>query len=214
MTTPVELVITGRNESEAALNGAANGISRIGQIAAGILTSQVFTKIAQGVVNFGKDIIDKATESQDVLAQLNSVLQSTGGVAGVTADMVNEYAEAILKTTRFDDEAATSASTLLLQFTKIGKDVFPQALKAATDLATRMKTDLPSAAMLVGKALGNPEEGIGRLNMAYKLFDKEQLKFVEDMAKSGDIAGAQTMILDALNKAVGGAAVAAGRRLG
>lgn len=211
MTTPVQLVIEGQDNSGGAFSSAQSNLSKIGQIAAGILTSQVFTKLAQGVVNFGKDIINTAMESQDVLAQLNSVLESTGGVAGVTADMVNEYAQAIQKTTRFDDEAATSASTLLLQFTKIGKDVFPQALQAATDLATRMKTDLPSAAMLVGKALGNPEEGIGRLNMAYKLFDKEQLKFVEDMAKSGDIAGAQTLILDALNKAVGGAAVAAGQ---
>lgn len=206
MTTPVELVIEGRDESQGAFASAAGGLSKIGQIAAGILTSQIFTKLAQGVKDFAVSIVSEAREAALVQADLNAVLQSTGGIAGVTAEQINAYADKMQYLSKFTDEEIIKGQTMLLQFTNIGSDVFPQASQAALDLATRAGIDLPAAFSLVGKALANPEEGIGRLNTQYKLFDDEQLKSIERMARWGDVAGAQKMILDELSKKVGGAA--------
>ena len=58
--------------------------------------------------------------------QLNAVLKSTAGVAGVTAQAADDLAKSLEGVTNFDDEAVLSAENLLLTFTKIGKDIFPQ----------------------------------------------------------------------------------------
>src|SRR3990172_2956495 len=102
---------------------------------------------------------------------------------------------------------------MLLRFDHIGKDIFPQALTAAADLATAMGTDLPSSAQALGRALDNPAEGIGRLNTQLKLFSKEEMTAIQKMAELGDVAGAQQMILDRLNEKVGGLAESMGTTL-
>src|SRR5581483_9964490 len=164
----------------------------------------------RAISEFLSDMVKKGEEAQLAQAQLVSVIKSTGGAAGISAEQVNQMAEKMMLLTKFDDEAYVSASTMILQFTKIGKEVFPQAIQASADLATRLGIDLPSAAQMIGKALGDPEQGIGRLNMAFRLFNDEQMKTVENLAKTGHVAEAQQMILDALSKSIGGAAEAAG----
>lgn len=209
----VELVINGTDNSGGAIQSASSGIGGIGQIAAGILASGVFQKIAGAVVDFGKDVVEKSIEAQNIQAAFAAQLKATGHEADGTAELVDKYAQQILKTTKYDDDAAKAASTVLLGFQRIGQDVLPGAIQSSADLAAKLGIDLPAAAAMVGKALGGDlaEGGIGKLNTAFKLFDKEQLKAVEDMAAAGDQAGAQKMILDALNKTVGGQAVAAGK---
>lgn len=209
----IELVIDGRDNSGGALKSAGGGIASIGNIAAGILASGIFTKLASSVVDFGKDVIEKSIGAQNIQAAFEAQLKATGRQADGTAEMVEKYAQQILKTTKYDDEAAKSAATVFLGFQRIGKDVLPQAIQASADLAAKLGIDMPAAAAMVAKALGGDlaEGGIGKLNTAFKLFDKEQLKVVEDMAAAGDQAGAQKLILDALNKTVGGQAVAAGK---
>lgn len=210
---PIEVVIVGRDESGGALQSAQSGIGGIGQIAAGILASGIFQKIAGAVVDFGKDVIEKSADAQKIQAAFQAQLEATGHAADGTAELVDKYAQQILKTTTYDDDAAKASATVFLGFKRIGQDVLPQAIQASADLAAKLGIDMPSAAAMVAKALGGDlaEGGIGKLNTAFKLFDKEQLKVVEDMAAAGNQAGAQKMILDALNGTVGGQAAAAGK---
>ncbi len=157
--------------------------------------------------------VHEAMDSQVAVAGLNTVLASTGGAIGLTSQQLQDMATNLQSVTRFSDEAALGAETMLLRFENIGQDVFPKALKAAADLASVMGTDLTSAAQVVGRALDNPAEGIGRLNQQFKLFNKEQLETIQKMAEMGDVAGAQAMILDALTSKVGGTAEAMGATL-
>lgn len=194
--------------------GAAGGVSFLGgamMVAFGGFILDSIGKIVGMVKDLGLSVLEAGAESQDVQAQLEQVLKSTGGVAGMTLDQLNALAQKTAETTRYNDEMAASAETVLLQYTKIGKETFPQALKLATDFATRMKIDLPAAAQTVGKALGDPEQGIGRLNTQLRLFSDVEQKAIEKMAAAGDIAGAQAKIMDRLKEKVGGAAEAAGK---
>lgn len=184
------------------MSGAA---SKLGAVALGVGAAGV-TALAAGLWKS----VEAASEAEQVQAQLNAVLKSTGGAAGVSAETINKLASNLQDVTKFEDDAAIAASTLLLQYENINKDVFPDALKLSADLAERMGTDLTSAATVVGRALDNPAEGIGRLNMQFKLFTDEQMKAVQAMAEAGDVAGAQARIMDALKEKVGGAAEAAG----
>lgn len=208
MTTPVELVIQGRDETGGVFTSAESGLSKIGQIAGGILASQVFTKLAGAVKDFAVSIVDEAREAALGQAQLQSVLDSTGGVAGVTADQVNKLADKYQYLSKFTDDQIVAGETMMLQFTNIGKDIFPAATQAAIDLAARTGGDLQNSFQVVARALERPEEGIGRLNMAFKLFSDDELKTVQKMAESGDLAGAQAAILERLAQKVGGAAAA------
>ena len=55
--------------------------------------------------------VKEATAAEEVQAQLNAVLKSTGGVAGVTADAINEQALALSKVTRFEDDAIVALTS-------------------------------------------------------------------------------------------------------
>lgn len=199
-------------EAESKTNDVSAATSALGQVA-NFVWAQLIVKGIEAAVgaisNFLSGTLDAATESQDAIAQLNNVIASTGGAAGLTSQQLQDMATGLMNVTTFGDEAAMSAETILLQFDKIGKDTFPAALQATADLATRLGVDLPQAATMVGRALANPEEGIGRLNTAFKIFDKDQQKVIEDLAAHGKIQEAQALILEGLNKKVGGAAAAA-----
>ena len=155
--------------------------------------------------------VKEASAAEDIQAQLNAVLKSTGGIAGVTADAINEHALALSEVTRFEDDAIVSADNILLTFTNIGKNTFPKATEAALDLATAFDMDLNSAAMMVGKALNDPEKGLTALGKAGVTFTEVQKDMIKEMIKVGDTAGAQDLILGELNKQIGGSAEAAGK---
>lgn len=157
-----------------------------------------------------KDMVSEASAAEQVSAKLGAVLKSTGGAAGVTAEMANDLANSLMNVTRFEDEAILEAETLLLRFKSIGKDIFPEATKATLDLAESLGIDANSAAKMLGKALETPGVGLLRLKMAGVAFNEEQLKMIQGMAEAGDLAGAQRMILDELKTSIGGTAEAMG----
>ncbi len=155
--------------------------------------------------------VKSAMDAQAVQAQLGAVLQSTGGKAGVTADMVNDLAAELQRLTAFEDDAIISAQSMLLTFTNIGKDVFPQATLAVADMAQAFGMDLQSAAVMLGKALNDPIEGVGALKRIGVSLTAEQEKMIERFVKLGKVSEAQKVILQELATEVGGSAKAFGQ---
>ena len=206
MTTPIQLVIEGRDNSGGAFKSAGSALSKIGSIAAGILASQVFTKLAQGVVDFGTSIVTEAREAALGQAQLNAVLESTGGIAGVTANMVNQLADSLQYQSKYTDDAIIAGENMLLTFTNIGKDVFPAATQTILDMSTALGQDVTQSAMQLGKALNDPVEGVTALRrVGVKLTDQQEEQ-IKKMMKVGDVAGAQGIILKELATEFGGSA--------
>lgn len=157
--------------------------------------------------------VKEAMAAEETTAQLNAVLKSTGGVAGVSADAINDHALALSQVTRYEDDAIVGADSLLLTFTKIGKDVFPKATELTLDLATAFKMDLKSAAMMVGKALNDPVKGLTAMGKAGVTFTQSQKDMIAAMVEAGDVAGAQRVIMAELETQVGGSARAAGETM-
>ena len=156
--------------------------------------------------------VQEAMEAERIQAELAAVLASTGGVAGVTADMVNELAAAWMRQTTFSDDAIVSAQTMLLTFTNISRDVFPQALEATLNLATKFG-NLEQASVMVGKALHDPLTGLTALRRAGVLLSEQQEQMIRNFMAQGDIMSAQRVILSELETQFGGLAVAAGDTL-
>jgi hypothetical protein len=154
--------------------------------------------------------VNKAADSQKVMAQTNAVIQSTGGAAGYTSQQINNMANAYANMVPFSDEAIQSTTNLLMTFTSIGHDALPQATKMALDMSVALGQDLKSSAIQLGKALNDPITGMTALRRVGVQFTEAQAAMIKKMQESGDLMGAQKVIMDELNKEFGGSAEAAG----
>lgn len=157
---------------------------------------------------FAKQSVDAANEAALVQAQLGAVLKSTGGIAGVTADAAIKLSKALESTTTFSDEAVLSAENLLLTFTSIKSNVFPQATKTVLDMATALGEDTSSAAIQLGKALQDPILGVTALRRVGVNFSSAQQDVIKKLVESGHLLTAQKMILKELGTEFGGSATA------
>lgn len=163
------------------------------------------------VAAFGYKSVQAYQEAENVAAQTNAVIKSTGGVAGVSAGEVSRLATSLQGVTRFSDETIQSGENLLLTFTAIGKDIFPQATKTMLDMSQALGQDTKSSAIQLGKALQDPILGVTALRRVGVNFSKDQQEVIKKLVETGDKAKAQQLILKELNTEFGGSAKAAGQ---
>jgi phage-related protein len=153
-------------------------------------------------------------ESEKIAKQTDAVLKSTGDAANVTAGQVTKLAGALSEKAGIDDEAIQSGENLLLTFKNIrneageGNAIFSQTTKAVLDMSVAMGQDMKSSAIQVGKALNDPINGLTSLTRVGVTFTDQQKKQITAMTESGNILGAQKIILRELTSEFGGSAAA------
>jgi len=174
-----------------------------------------------GLVGNLGDLISAGITSNQIDAQLAAGLRSTHDASGMTADSLDNLAAKLSSQTGITDDAVKASESMLLTFTNIGQNVFPQATQAVADLATKMANgavpstqQMEQASIQLGKALGDPAKGYAQLQRVGVTFTKQQIEQIKTMEKSGNIAGAQAVILKEMNKEFGGSADAAGQANG
>ena len=118
----LEILINAKDQASSTLKGIGSSFVGLGKavgvaVAAGAGIAAVF----------GKESLDAWEAQEKAIKQLDAVLKSTGGVAKVTRDQALELSAAMQKTSTFADEVVLSGENILLTFTNIGKDTFPQA---------------------------------------------------------------------------------------
>jgi hypothetical protein len=163
-------------------------------------------RFLSGVVS---DSLREFEEQNTVMAQTNAVLQSTGHAAGMTARELVDMSDALAKTTLYQDDMILSAENMLLTFTNITKEIFPETTKTVLDMSTALGQDLKSSAIQLGKALNNPIEGVSALQRVGVSFTNAQQEMIATMVKSGRTMEAQKYILAELQKEFGGSAESA-----
>ncbi len=175
----------------------------------GLAAAAGFGLASAAALKFGADSVSLAKEQIAVEKQLESVLASTGNAAGLTADEIKDMASALQQTTNFGDEATLVGQNLLLTFTNIGKDTFPRATEAMLDMSVAMGQDLKSSAQQIGKALNDPVKGVTALTRVGVQFTDQQKEQIKILQESGDVVGAQAIILAELETQFKGSAAAA-----
>jgi hypothetical protein len=164
------------------------------------------------IVAFGALATKNFVDSAKALAQVDAAVKSTGGAAGRSVAQLEEMAGALQRMSLFDDDQILGEVTAnLLTFTRVTGTEFDKAQVAILDMSTRLGTDLTSASIQVGKALNDPIKGVTALGRAGVQFTAQQKEQIAAMQESGDIAGAQAIILQELETQFGGAAAAAAR---
>ena len=186
-----------------------NDLGKIGKtvLAAGLAVGTAAVVALGGAMY---SCVNEAVAFEKITAQTEAVITSTGGAAGFTAEEIVAMADALEGATGIGDDAILQGQNLLLTFTNIGKDVFPMATQAMLDMSVAMGTDASAQAIQLGKALNDPTAGLTALTRVGVTFTEEQKNLIKSLQESGDIAGAQTIILQELQKEFGGSAEAAG----
>lgn len=160
------------------------------------------------ITGFFQESLKAAADFQSEVAQLNAVLKSTGNAAGVTSDQALQLAEAMQRETAYTNDAVLGAENLLLTFTKIKSDIFPQATKTVLDMSTALNQDLKSSAIQLGKALQDPILGVQALRRVGVNFSESQQDVIKNLVETGKSAEAQALIMKELNTEFGGSAQA------
>lgn len=189
-----------RTFDSAVTNGVKN-LAKFGAIAGA----------AAGVI--GVKLAGAAYESQKALAQTEAIIKATGGAANITGQQVSALSEKLSMQIGVDDELIQTSANLLLTFKQVqnqvgeNNDIFNQAVTLSQDLGNVFGS-ADAAAMQLGKALSDPEKGITALRRAGINFTESQKEQIATLVASGDVLGAQKLILAEVESQVGGTAAA------
>jgi hypothetical protein len=157
-----------------------------------------------GILNFDKQA--------QAIGQIEAALASTGGTAGRTSQELQQIASDLQNITTFgDEEILQKVTAQLLTFTNIAGQQFDRTQKAALDLATRLGGDLQGAAIQLGKALNDPVANLSALSRSGIQFSEDQKTLINSLVETNQLAEAQNLILNELEKQYGGSAEAAAK---
>ena len=179
------------------------GIGEVGRSITGLVAGA-------GLGMFFRGAISEAEEARAVMRQTAAVIESTGGVAGITADHLAGLSGELSNLAAVDDEVIQQGGNLLLTFRNVRAEggIFDDALASALDMSAALGTELQPNVMALGRALNDPIAGISRLTRMGVTFTDQQKEQIAAMVAFGDTAGAQRIILDELAAEFGGAAEA------
>lgn len=208
---------------QAAIGGqmASAGTAAGGAFAGGFIPSLKGLLIAAGgllIVREVKQFVDEGIAAlsriETINAQTTAVIQSTGNAANVSATQIEAMANALERTTASEAETIQEGANLLLTFKNIrneagkGNDIFNRTVAAMVDVGRAMGTDASGAAIQLGKALNDPIAGIAALTRVGITFTDQQKEQIRALTESGDLLGAQKIILGELDSQFGGSGAA------
>lgn len=209
----LQIVLKARDEASKTLEGVGKSAGGAAELLSKSFTNAAIVSGAAvaGLVLEARSAIMAFNESQLVVSQTEAVLKSTSGAAGMTADAISYLAGRMQRLTGISDETIQTGENMLLTFTSIGKDIFPQATETMLNMSVAMGTDVKGSAIQLGKALNDPILGVSALRRVGVQFNDSQQETIKKLVESGKLMDAQKMILKELEVEFGGSARAAGQ---
>ena len=181
-------------------------------------------KVALGIgavgvaaVAVGKDLIAAGEAAATSNARIDQIAESMGVFGDETAiatGRIKNLANEIARKTGIDQNQIKQAQATLLTFSEIAETAgtvggsFDRATEAAIDLAAAGFGSVETNAVQLGKALNDPIAGLTALSRSGVTFTDQQKELIQSLVDSGQMLGAQTVILRAIEQQVGGTAEA------
>lgn len=216
----IDIILRARDEASATLKGVRGEMDKVGNAAkAGLGQAVQGGAILGGVAIAGLGAaigasIANINEAQAASAQLDAVLKSTGGAAGVSAQQIKDHASALALVTTFGDDAIVAGNNLLLTFTNIKGPIMQQATETMLDMSAALGQDTKASAIQLGKALNDPIMGVTALRKVGVSFTESQQDQIRTLVESGKMMDAQKLILKELGTEFGGSARAQAQTFG
>lgn len=183
---------------------------KMGRVGGSLTKGLTLPIIAGGValLAFGKGAEDAAIANR----KLGAVLDSMGYPQATKR--VSDYAESLERSLAVDADVIKATQTKLATFKNLTASVndaggaFDRATLAALDLAAAGFGSAEQNAVQLGKALQDPVKGITALGRAGVTFTEQEKEKIKTLVESGNLLGAQNMVLKAIEGQVGGTAEA------
>lgn len=157
-------------------------------------------------VHEGVEAFEKLHQAE---AQVKAGLESTGHAAGIAYEELEESAKKFGSTFKFTRAEIMEMQSVMVTFPGITEKVFGDASQAIMDMSTRLHKPLDDVAIMVGKALQDPERGITAMRRVGVNFNDTQTEIIKNLVRTGQAAKAQSMILQELQTEFAGSAKAA-----
>jgi hypothetical protein len=137
-----------------------------------------------------------------------------GSSVGEVNDRLIKYAEATARATGIDQNSIKATQAKLLTFKELAQSAnqvggeFDRATKAAIDLAAAGFGSAETNAAQLGKALQDPIKGLTALSRSGVTFTETEKERIKTLVESNQVGEAQRLVLEAIEKQVGGTAEA------
>jgi hypothetical protein len=157
---------------------------------------------------------EEARKSELKLANVAKQMGLFGENTDAVTRRLTKYGESLSFLTGVDDEIIRGNQSILLSFKDLAKSAdevggsFDRATVLTLDLAEVMQTDSASAAKQLGKVLQDPVRQLGALTKAGVTFTQKERDKIKALVEGNKLLEAQDLILDAIEKQVGGTAAA------
>jgi phage-related protein len=200
----------GLKQAQGALDGFGK---KLAGIAAGILAAFSI----RAITNFAKESVKVAEAAATAQSRLEAVAKATGVFGTETAkvtDRLAAFAKEQEMLIAVDDKVIKGVQAQLLSFKALSASAdtaggaFDRATKAAFDMAAAGFGSAEGNAIALGKALEDPTKGLTALSRSGTVFTEQQKEQIKTLQASGDLLGAQEIILNELETQYGGVAAA------
>lgn len=181
------------------LSFIATGLNAVGPaaLAAGVALGGITAIIGNSLPKFA--------EYEKGLLRTEALVKSTGFAAGKNAEDLERLARSTALNTLASVDGARQAVNILQSFRSVSGETFDRTIAVAQDLAAVMGSDIKTAALQLGKALEEPENGLNALRRSGVSFTESQKELIKNLVETGQQAEAQRKILDVLEGQIGGA---------
>ena len=196
------------------LRGAmSSGAKQVLAFAAAYVSLNAAMGLVRSGLNLVRDgiraIAMEGSDKQQALAQLEATLASTGRQAEFTTQQLLDMADAMEASSMLTAEQVQAAQARLLSYTDVAANEFPRALQIVIDQQERLGISAEASAEIVGRALQSPSKAMAALSRQGFTLEAGQQRLLKQLEATGRMAEAQSIIMDMLTEAYGGAAAAA-----
>ncbi len=148
-------------------------------------------------------LVKAHAKQQQSELKVKNAIEATGGSARVTFGEIKRLTQELQNNGTVGDEVNMQVASLMLTYSKIGKETFPRAMRAVNDMATALangvptQEDMTSKTTMLAKALQEPTRGMTALRKVGFSLTVQQVEQVKQLEKLGKITEAQNIILEA-----------------
>ena len=133
----------------------------------GALSAEIITRVADAVVDFGRDSIEAYKGAEISQKQLGDAYKRFPALADVNIGKLREYNEALQKKGYADADDIASGQAVLARYKMTGSQL-KQITPLLVDYANRTGKSIPEASKTLGKALGGSSKLAKELGFSFK----------------------------------------------
>jgi hypothetical protein len=199
-------------KTESATKSAGGQAKTTSSSLAGIAKAVATGYAVKKVLDFGKSTVEAAGDAAHANKVLTATMKNAGDTTGEAAGHAIDLAESWGRATGISPTVVKGAEAILATFHTVSDEtgrqsgIFDRATKAAGDLAAAGFGTMDTNAKQLGKALADPTKGMAALTKSGVNFTEAQKDQIKNMQKSGDLLGAQKVVLGEVENQVKGTA--------